>query len=150
MSRVVVPYGIRFEENGRLATFPVADITVSGTQDASVRALFQIDSGATITVVPLTDAQELHIDLKRGKRLAVRGITGVALPAVMRRLRLTLGGVSFRAPVAFVSGTSIPRILGREGVFSRFSILFAEANRKVAFLENRSEQRLISTLLKQL
>jgi hypothetical protein len=40
----------------------------------------------------------------------------------------------------------MPRILGREGVFSQFGIMFDEAKHRVVFLEERIERATIDSL----
>ncbi len=79
MSRFGFPYGIRFQENGRLELFPAIEILVIGPEKKGIRALFHIDSGATTSILPKSDAGVLGIDVKVGKKMIVRGISSETL-----------------------------------------------------------------------
>ena len=46
-------------------------------------------------------------------------------------VRLKLNGFRMKVPVIFVEHSEVPRIMGREGIFSRFGIIFDEARRRV-------------------
>lgn len=74
MSKFVFPYGIRFQEDGRVETFPAAEVFIVGRGKKGIRALFHIDSGATTSIMPSGDADVLGINAERGKKIFVRGI----------------------------------------------------------------------------
>jgi hypothetical protein len=50
-------------------------------------------------------------------------------------------------PVIFVEKPSVPRVLGREGVFPLFGILFDEGKRRVVFFDGAKDRPLIDSLL---
>ena len=140
MSRCIVPYGIRFQEDGRLETFPVVELVLSGTRQKKMRAIFHIDSGATISILPASDATWLGISLKQGKKMLVRGVIGEPSMGLYRLLTIEFNTLTFKLPVIFVAHDSIPRILGREGVFEKFAIIFDEAKRRTAFWDTQKER----------
>lgn len=146
MRRFAASYGIRFQEDGRVDVFPAVEIAVRGKTATGIRALFHIDSGATTSIVPLDDAEVLGIRGGAGKKVFVRGIAGSVLTGFRGQLTFELGAQRFIAPVIFTSGEGIPRILGREGVFARFGLLFDETKKRTAFLDSKRERVAINAL----
>ena len=144
MSALILPYGIRFREDSRLEAFPAAEVFVLGAGGKGIRAVFHIDSGATISIAPASDASVLGIDLAAGSRIVIRGVGDERFEGYRHNLRLKIGeGVVIKAPVVLVEHQGIPRILGREGIFPQFGILFDESKHRTAFLRSRTGRRKI-------
>lgn len=148
MSRFVFPYGIRFQEDGRIEVFPAAEIFVLGKTGLGIRALFHVDSGATTSIMPSSDARALGLNAGRGKKMMVRGISGEPFIGYRHSVMLQFNDFRFRAPIIFVENFSIPRILGREGVFSQFGIVFDEMVRRIALLDNHKARKDIDSLFR--
>lgn len=147
MSRYVFPYGIRFQEDGNIETLPVAELVVKGRGDEDLHAVFHIDSGATISVLPAADAALLNIPLRAGEKIMVRGVSGKALKGFRHIISFQFGAVWQEVPVVFIDERIlVPRILGRAGVFPRFGIIFDETKQRAALLEERSERSVIDSL----
>ena len=145
-SRFAFPYGIRFQEDGKIDVFPAVEILVIGRGGRGIRATFHIDSGATTSVLPLSDADTIGAPVRRTKRVLVRGIGGDAYNGYAGIVAAELGGIKLRLPVIFIEDVAVPRILGREGVFPRFGIAFDESRRRTAFLDSRKERQIINAL----
>lgn len=146
MSKLVFPYGIRFQEDGRIDIFPAVEADIVGLQGRGIRATFHLDSGATISILPESDRAVLGLAMSGGKEIAVRGIAGEPLTGRKSSIMIRLGGKKLRIPVIFIENVPVPRILGREGIFSLFGIVFDEAKRRSAFLEASKERRKIDAL----
>ena len=146
--KFIFPYAIRFREDGRLEVFPAAEIFVFGRSGRGLRATFHLDSGATTSILPAADAVVLGLDARDGKKMLVLGISGTPLTGYLHSVRIQFNGLKLRVPVPviFVVDAAIPRILGRQGVFPRFGILFDEAKRRIGLLERRSERKSIERL----
>ena len=140
MSRFVFPYGIRFQENGRVEVFPAAEILVLGRGSKGLRTLFHVDSGATTSVLSSRDALALGIDYRQGQKTLVRGFSGEALLGYRGVVALEFGRRRIKIPIIFVEHDFLPRILGREGVFPHFGVLFYEAKKKTAFLDTNKKE----------
>jgi hypothetical protein len=56
------------------------------------------------------------------------------------------GFVLHSVPVIFSLRKDTPRVLGREGIFSHFGILFDESRRKTVFLDVSTERRALDDL----
>jgi hypothetical protein len=146
MSAFIFPYGIRLQENSRIEVFPAADITILGKSGRGIRAVFHIDSGATTSILPAGDAAVLGTDLSRDTKMIVRGLGDAAFIGYKHKIRFMLGNFSVVAPAIFVERSDIPRILGREGIFPRFGIIFDEAKRRSAFLDVKEERKRIDSM----
>ena len=143
----IVPYGIRIGESGDVEVVPVARAKVKSDSGKAIPVIFLVDSGATATLLPLTDAEALGIELTSGEKISIRGISGDALAGYRHRSTLDLEGFLLQeVPITFASRSDVPRVLGREGVFERFGILFDEAKRRLGLLDRRSEARAIERL----
>jgi hypothetical protein len=61
MTRFIFPYGIRFRGDRHIELFPAAELFVKGRKKQGIRAVFHIDSGATLSVLPAGDAKVLGV-----------------------------------------------------------------------------------------
>ena len=68
MTRHLFSYGIRLRQDRRIELFPAAELLIQGQRSQGIRATSHIDSGATISVLPASDANALGIALRRGKK----------------------------------------------------------------------------------
>lgn len=144
--RFIFPYGIRYRGNGYIEVFPAAELSMIGRSGKGIRALLHIDSGATTSILPASDATTLGIELRKGTQMLVRGIGDVSLTGYRHTATIQFNGLTVSVPVIFIEHASVPRILGREGVFPRFAILFDEAKRRIGFLDRR-ERKVINRIL---
>lgn len=145
--RFVCPYGVRFQEDERIEIFPAAEVSVLGRGASGLRATFHIDSGATVSILPASDAAVLGLRLSHGKRVIIRGIGDSLLSGYRHAVTFRLNGRSVRVPAVFVEHVATPRILGREGIFTVFSILFDEARRRVGFLDGVEMRKQVDHIL---
>lgn len=146
MKRPVFPYGVRFQENGRIETFPAIEISILGPRKTGIRTLFHIDSGATTSILPESDGDVLGIDIKGGKKAVVRGIASESLVGYRHFVVVQFGQLKIKIPVIFIENILVPRILGREDVFPRFGIVFDESKHRTAFLNTEKERKTIDAL----
>ena len=51
-----------------------------------------------------------------------------------------LGDAELHLPIVFLDQQSSPRVLGREGVFDRFTVIFEEMKQRSGFLQGRESQ----------
>jgi len=146
MSRFIAPYGIRFQQDGRLELFPAVEVQILGSKKQGSRSLLHIDSGATISILPAGDGELLDLDIDAGKKMAILGIGGEPLLGFRHLVAVQIGGMKIKLLIIFIDRLGIPRILGREGVFNYFGIMFDESKRRTAFLDVRKERKAIDYL----
>lgn len=148
MKKQIFSYGIRLKEDSHMEVFPAAEINVLGREGAGIRTLFHIDSGATTSMMAHSDAEALGLTVNKGRKMLVHGVTGDALPGYRHMVTFEFIAFKFSAPVIFVEYDGAPRILGREGIFPHFAILFDESKKQVAFLDAKFGRKTIDRLIK--
>jgi len=96
------------------------------------QVLAYIDSGANITLLPMSFVTALDIHIEEEDIKDIRGIGDGKLPIVIKRVRIRLAGKTFNTEVAIALIEDVPFLLGREGVFDQFEICFRK-NRTIRF-----------------
>ena len=147
MKNIVFPYGIRFQEDSRMAVFPAAEAHIQGSRSSeTLYGVFLIDSGATVSVLPAGDAELLGIRLAKGKRTVVRGLGATDFLGYRHMITCTFEHAVIRLPVVFIDHPATLRILGREGLFEKYLIVFDELKHRTFFL-NPKERTHIDKLV---
>ncbi len=131
----IFPYAITLRQDGVLETVPVADVRVKNNEREEISLLCIIDSGAHISLLPEEDLLMLHAVSKNGTPLLIRGVTDTPMRSVVRMVPVSIGGVPLRIPVAFAK-SPCPRVLGRKGVFEKFTVIFEESMNRAAFMRS--------------
>lgn len=150
MSRVF-PYGITLHEEGKVALFPAAEVAFHTKESEWLSLFLVVDSGATISALPVSDAQVFGIAVEQGTPMHVYGIGGTPAQGWRHDIRVKLGNEVLTIPFVFLEGEGVPRVLGREGVFDRFLILFDEVRRRTGMLNTGSnEARTVEEILNAL
>ncbi len=132
------PYGITMEESGNLAVFPAATIHVKSKEGEELSLIMLVDSGASVSAVPSSLAPLLGINLKKGKPLIIYGISGKKIRAWQHEVLVRLGTSEIKLPLAFLTNNNAPRVLGRDGIFNYFTIVFEESRTCSSFIDNET------------
>ena len=136
------------EESGALSVFPAVTIILRTKKGEELSVVALIDSGATISAMPKNIAPLLGIDYKKGKLLQIFGVGNKRVTAWQHDVSIEFGGNIMSLPVAFLDDNTIPRILGRAGLFENFSIVFSEYKQQSALVGiTTKETNAISTIL---
>lgn len=91
-----------------------------------------VDSGADITLVPLDFGKLLGMDLAKN-RSALAGITGAPLKVSLQSTMMRIGASAREAKVAVALRNDVPYLLGRNGIFNGFKIIFEEYRQLISF-----------------
>jgi hypothetical protein len=141
MARTLVfPYSITLEEDGRPHLYPAAGVGFPAKDGGWFTLFLLVDSGAVTSALPKQDATAFGIDPEAGREQAIVGIEGVAIKGWEHVVRVRLGEELLDIHRPFVDSDRAPRVLGREGIFDRFTIVFEEAKRRTGFLDQGSAQ----------
>jgi hypothetical protein len=97
-----------------------------------------VDSGAVTSALPKSDASAFGMDPEAGRAQAIVGIEGITIKGWEHIARIRLGDERLDIPLLFVDSDKAPRVLGREGMFDRFTIVFDEAKRRTGLLDLES------------
>jgi hypothetical protein len=123
--KIEFPY---LEKDGQY--FPIVEATLrKGKKLIRIKAL--VDSGASFSVFRPEIAQELGIDLEKGKKIYLVGIGGRIL-GYLHKVSLSLGNKNFLCKIVFSPEFNVSfNLLGRDNFFLPFIISFMEKKRKI-------------------
>lgn len=114
---------------------PAIPVTLIGPQ-AKIDVIGLIDSGADFSFIPRDMAEALGLNLT-GKSEVIGGISGnvKAIKTVMK-MNISKGNENYTFPVeAYVpevqNDDDFPVLIGRNGFFENFKIVFIEAEKKI-------------------
>ncbi len=111
--------------------YPMIPIVIRARYVTKLYAL--IDSGATISLFHVSIANDAGIDLKDAEKEYLAGVGGYILAYVKKEVELEVEGLGrLKVPIAFTE--YIPSdlaILGRQGFFENFEIIFREWRREL-------------------
>ncbi len=85
---------------------------------------FLIDSGAVVSAVPKTMAEDLGVNLNELPRITIEGFAGQKTFAYRGEFILMIGNEEVVIPVVFSENPQANNILGRIGFFDQFNIMF--------------------------
>lgn len=87
-----------------------------------------VDTGADYTLLPLSDAADLGVDLEKDCRsFETRGIGGTETVYLLkRRIRVKIGDFTSNIPIGFLARDDIPELLGRQECLNNFAVLFSK------------------------
>jgi len=115
---------------------PVASIEFRSEDGVWIELRPYIDSGADITLIPLTFGRLLGLELKKEEIKHLRGIGGVGVPVVIKEVDTRINGTEFPVRVAWALEEDLPPLLGRVDIFDRFTITFDQRKEIVMFESN--------------
>lgn len=136
----VFPYGITLREGVGLDVFPAAEIFFPYKGEDELSLFLIIDSGAYISALPKSDAGPLGIILEKGDLIIISGIGGKILNGWRHEIKVRIGSEKIFLPIAFLDDDLAPRVLGRLGLFEKFSIVFEESKKRTGFLHNMGKE----------
>ena len=101
--------------------------------DGYVGVRFFIDTGADVSVLPESVAPYCRVDLEAARAITVTGIEGEGVRVRLGEIVVRIGGQDVNLPCAFSPVENTPALLGRAGLFDRFSVLFDARGDRIAF-----------------
>ena len=135
---IVFPYGIKLKEDGIVEIFPAVKLFFFSKDSEKLSLFLIIDSGATISALPKSDAEVLGIQLENGIPLSISGIGGERINGWKHEITVYLEDRIIQLPVVFIDNEFAPRVLGRAGIFPRYTILFEEEKQRTGFIKKHS------------
>lgn len=115
---------------------PVIQIEVS-LNSISIPYEVLVDSGADICIFDEDVAQILGINIIKGIRHEVIGVTGIPQYYYLHRVDVIVGGIKYQTEVGFMKlSNQVFGIVGQRGFFSKFIVKF-DLNKKEIELKPR-------------
>ncbi len=109
---------------------PVAKVTLEDEFDQ----WFYVDSGADITLIPLSVGDLIGLRrLKKDKLQRILGVGKSSVPIMVKKVSMQIGSLNFEARVAWSQVEDVPLLLGRVDVFRKFSVTFKEKKQVTIF-----------------
>ena len=101
------------------------------TPSGYLRFRFLLDSGAELTMMPRSVAEQLGVNLGSAREMKVTGIEGSGVRAWLSEITLKIGEAECRLPCLFSSNENTPCLLGRMELFRRFNVTFDNRGQKI-------------------
>jgi hypothetical protein len=115
---------------------PVASIEFRSKDGVWIELRPYIDSGADLTLIPLTFGRLLGLELKKEEIKHLRGVGGGGAPVVITEVDTRIDDTEFPVRVAWSLEEDLPPLLGRADIFDRFVITFDQRKEIVIFESN--------------
>lgn len=125
---------------GKVVEIP--DVGIKWIPTAEVRILADkaqylcemvVDTGADITLIPRSLGEFLQLSFKDEKIREIRGIGEVAVPYLIKWVKLQIGKYEFPSRIGIALIEEVPMVLGRLDVFDNFNVEFQQRAKLTIF-----------------
>lgn len=114
---------------------PVADVFFRSHTGVWIEFHPYIDSGADITMIPLSFGKLLGFRLRESEVQQIGGIRG-SVPVIYGKTSIRIGAAEFSVRIAWSLIEDVPPLLGRADVFDAFNITFRQHDGTIEFLKS--------------
>jgi len=111
---------------------PVADVFLKSSTDNWIEYHPYIDSGADITMVPLSLGKLLGFHLDENQVQQIGGIRG-SVPVIYVKNTMKIGSLEFPVQISWALIEDVPPLLGRADVFDHFEVTFKQPQNVIEF-----------------
>ncbi len=111
---------------------PVANVSIQKLDGEWIQFHPYIDSGADVSLIPLSLGKLLGLRSDSKQIKEVSGIRG-NVPVIYCTRNIKIGNLVFPAEIAWVLIEEVPPLLGRKNIFDRFNITFKQKQRIIEF-----------------
>ncbi|MBL7118070.1 MAG: retroviral-like aspartic protease [Candidatus Syntrophoarchaeum sp.] len=135
---MTIEFRYREEESEITGTIlrPVAALEFKSRSGEWIEIRMYIDSGADMTLIPLSFGRLLGLELRKEDIKHLRGVGGGEVPVIVARVDIRMDDVEFPIDVAWALEEDVPPLLGRTDIFDRFKIMFNQGSRSIIFEES--------------
>lgn len=113
---------------------PVADVFLKAKSDYWIEFHPYIDSGADVTLIPLSLGKLVGLSRIEKKIEHIGGIRG-SVPVIYSQMLMKIGGIEIKTKVAWALIEEVPPLLGRQDIFDKFHIIFKQDKEQIIFDE---------------
>lgn len=111
---------------------PVAEVYLKAFSNSWIKFYPYIDSGADVTMIPLSLGRLLGFKIDESKVQQIGGIRG-SVPVIFVKTNLRIGNEEFETRLAWALIEDVPPLLGRADIFDIFKITFEQYKRIIIF-----------------
>ena len=115
---------------------PIASVKFKSKENTWIKLRLYIDSGADITIIPLSFGRLLGLELKKEDIKQLTGVGGTSIPVVITEVEIKINDIAFPINIAWALEEDIPPLLGRTSVFDKFVITFDQTKKIIIFDSN--------------
>ena len=112
---------------------PIASVKFKSKENTWIKLRLYIDSGADITIIPLSFGRLLGLELKKEDIKQLTGVGGTSIPVVITEVEIKINDIVFPIDIAWALEEDIPPLLGRTSVFDKFVITFDQTKKIIIF-----------------
>lgn len=131
---IVFKYKEEISTKGKIKR-PVADVFIKSKSDGWIEFHPYIDSGADITLIPLSLGKLIGLSVDEKKIEHIGGLSG-NVSVIYFKQEIKIGGVQLTAQIAWALTEEVPPLLGRNDVFDKFNIQFRQRESLIIFNES--------------
>ena len=111
---------------------PVADVYLKTTSGSWIEFHPYIDSGADLTMIPLSLGRLIGFHIEEDNVEEVGGIRG-SVPIIQVKVQMRISTEEFPLNLAWALIEEVPPLLGRADVFDKFIVTFKQKDGLVTF-----------------
>ena len=132
----MIVFKYRKETGRRGATIfrPVADIEFKSVAGEWIECHPYIDSGADVTLLPLSLGRLLGLEIDKDKIEELYGLGRQGIPVILKNVDVKIGVYEFETEIAWALSEEVVPLLGRIGIFDNFHVSFKQ-DQKIIELE---------------
>jgi len=111
---------------------PVADVFLKTQSGDYIEFHPYIDSGADLTMIPLSLGRLVGLHLDERQMEQIGGIKG-CVPIIQTKCQMQIGQEELKVKIAWALIEDVPPLLGRADVFDTFNVTFKQSDGLVYF-----------------
>ncbi len=112
---------------------PVADVEFRESTGKWIKCHPYIDSGADVTLLPLSFGKLLGLEIERDRIVELYGIGKQGIPVLFKNIEVKIGDYKFETEIAWALIEEIVPLLGRKDIFDKFHVNFKQDQRIIEF-----------------
>lgn len=118
---------------GQFVYRPVAEIYLKASSGQWIKFNPYIDSGADVTLIPLSLGKLLGLEIDQSQIEEISGIRG-SVPVIYTKVSLRIGDKEILTQVAWALLEEVPPLLGRTDIFDNFKVTFDQKIGTITFV----------------
>jgi len=111
---------------------PVADVYLKTKVNSWIEFHPYIDSGADLTLLPLSLGKLIGLHLDERKVMQIGGIAG-GIPIMNSQCQMRIGNEEMNVRIGWALIEDVPPLLGRTNIFDAFEIIFRQKAGTITF-----------------
>lgn len=125
------PYQYGYIDNRKIP-YPLVPVELNTIRGSRSYA-FIMDTGADDSTLPHYMMQLLDVDKKSLKQSTAQGVGKILVKTWEGEITITFCSQTFSLPCSFTDNDKTPLLLGKEGIFDRFNLIFDNDKQMTVF-----------------